>query len=355
MASGRYGAFDLRADVPQSIATGQTDRWTACSISIVNRGNDDAKISIGIGETLNVLSNEDYIEKDLVVGSTVVLERTGIAIKVGQYITILSDSDNVSAVAWGVESGDPTSHTPVIPNVSFVDALTNTLPAFNSGITINNNGYLGNATLQFNGTAQAVYEKAFSTALTGDWSFEMIFKPNAANFTANEDKAFVASLGAISTTLVTDQKVFQVTVMKNSGNQDIASIGKGNNTDGIGNWTSTNNNIGITADQWHYFKQWWDGSAWQVYLYNIDTQTAVLDQAGLTPEAGDHVGFTMGKAPFGDLQLPVNGSALAFDGQIAMVRVANPSITTDPAVGGIPNYVNTDVTANDKIFFVRKA
>ena len=355
MASGRYGAYDLQADVPQSIATGQTDRWTALSISVVNRGNTDAKISIGIGNTVNVLNNEDFIEKDTTIGSTVVLERTGIAIKVGQYITIISDSDNVSAVAWGVESGDPTSYNPVVPNVSFVDAITNTLPAFNSGITVNNTGYQGNATLQFNGTPQAVYEKAFATALTGDWSFEMIFKPSAANFTANEDKAFVASIGALSSTLVSNQRVFQVTVMKNSGSQDIASIGKGDNTDGIGNWSSTANNIGITANQWHYFKQWYDGTTWQVYLYNIDTQTAVLDQGGITPEAGDHEGFVMGKAPFGDLQLPVNGSALAFDGQIAMVRVANPSIQTDPAVSGIPNYVNTDVTANDKIFFVRKA
>ena len=43
--------------------------------------------------------------------------------------------------------------------------------------------------------------------------------------------------------------------------------------------------------------------------------------SGVEPEAGDHVGFVMGKPQFGDAQLFSNGNAISFIGQIAMMRV----------------------------------
>jgi hypothetical protein len=105
MATGRYGAYDLSADTAQSIAQGETDRFTACSVSLCNRGNTPCKVSIAITTNVNSIDDLEYIDKDVELYPNSVLERTGIAIKAGQYITCESNQDRVSAVAYGVESG----------------------------------------------------------------------------------------------------------------------------------------------------------------------------------------------------------------------------------------------------------
>ena len=117
MATGRYGAHDLLADTPQSLAQGETDRFTACSVSMVNRGNTPCKVSIAITTSANAINDLDYIDKDVEILPACVLERTGIAIKSGQYITVSSNQARVSAVAYGVESGATVSVTE-IPDVS---------------------------------------------------------------------------------------------------------------------------------------------------------------------------------------------------------------------------------------------
>jgi len=109
MATGRFGAYDLSANTPQSLAQGQTDRYTACAVSLCNRGKSPVKVSIAITTTVNSISDLDYLDKDVELFPNCVLERTGIAIKSSQYITVSSDTASVSAVAWGVESGDTIS------------------------------------------------------------------------------------------------------------------------------------------------------------------------------------------------------------------------------------------------------
>lgn len=117
MATGRFEAYSLTANNPQSLAQGTTDNNTVASVSIVNRGNFNCKVSIGITGTVNAISNLEYIDKDVELLPAMVLERTAIVIKKDQYITVSSDSANVSAVAWGVESGDAVSVT-AIPDVT---------------------------------------------------------------------------------------------------------------------------------------------------------------------------------------------------------------------------------------------
>ncbi len=113
MASGRFGAYDLTANTAQSLAQGTTDRWTACSISLCNRNNKNVKVGIAITETVNAISNLEYIDKDVELLPSTVIERTGIAIKQGQYITVIADGARISATAWGVEAGDPVSVTAI--------------------------------------------------------------------------------------------------------------------------------------------------------------------------------------------------------------------------------------------------
>lgn len=118
MATGRYGAYDLIGGVKQSLCQGETDRYTAVTVSLVNRRNDNVKVSIAISTNVNDADDADFIDKDVELYPKTVLERTGIAIKAGQYITVESDKDLVSAVAYGVESGAAVSVTPIPTNTA---------------------------------------------------------------------------------------------------------------------------------------------------------------------------------------------------------------------------------------------
>lgn len=113
MASGRFGAYDLTANTAQSIAQGETDRWTACSISLCNRNNVPVKVGIAITDTVNAIGGSEYIDEGVELLPNTVLERTGVAIKAGQFITCIADSPRVSATAWGIEAGDTVAVTAI--------------------------------------------------------------------------------------------------------------------------------------------------------------------------------------------------------------------------------------------------
>lgn len=113
MASGRFGAYDLTANTAQSLAQGETDRYTACNVSLCNRNSVPIKVGIAITTTVNAISDLEYIDKDVELLPNTVLERTGVAIKAGQYITAIANGANVSASCWGIEAGDAVSVTAI--------------------------------------------------------------------------------------------------------------------------------------------------------------------------------------------------------------------------------------------------
>lgn len=154
MATGRFDAYDLAVNTPQSLAQGTTDGNTVASVSLVNRGNFNCKVSIAITGTANTINDLEYIDKDVELLPAMVLERTAIVIKKDQYITVNSDSANVSAVAWGVESGDPVSvsaipdvTTPPIPGQFIATGAFTLLGAYMSDTHANGNNFIivGNA------------------------------------------------------------------------------------------------------------------------------------------------------------------------------------------------------------------
>ena len=154
MATGRFEAYDLAANTPQSLAQGTTDNNTVASVSLVNRGNFNCKVSIAITGSVNTISNLEYIDKDVELLPAMVLERTAIVIKKDQYITVSTDSANVSAVAWGVESGDPVSvsaipdvTTPPIPGQFIATGAFTLLGSYMSDTHANGNNFIivGNA------------------------------------------------------------------------------------------------------------------------------------------------------------------------------------------------------------------
>ncbi len=357
MSSGRFGAEDLIANLAQSIAQGTTDRYIACSISLCNRNNQPVKVGIAITDAANTIANDEYIDKDVELLPSTVIERTGIAIKQGQYITVIADGARVSASAWGVAAGDPVNVTPIPSASGFSESVAGNLTGLGSGITVIGNAYNGGPALSFDGSTTAFYEKRFSSPLnasTNRWSMEMIFKPNASMFTlGSEDKGFVAHVGAVENSTGAELLTYSVETFINSSDFKTLGIRKGTGAGG-GNWTSSAQNLGTEQDDWIYIKTWYNGTSWQKYVYNIDTSTVMNSGGGVTPEAGDHVGFVMGKPQFGDAQLFSNGNAISFQGQIAMMRITgNGGINSTPS--SVPNYTSADKTSDDLIFFVKNS
>ncbi len=357
MSSGRFGAEDLIANLAQSIAQGTTDRYIACSISLCNRNNQPVKVGIAITDAANTIANDEYIDKDVELLPSTVIERTGIAIKQGQYITVIADGARVSASAWGVAAGDPVNVTPIPSASGFSESVAGNLTGLGAGITVIGNAYNGGPALSFDGSTTAFYEKRFSSPLnasTNRWSMEMIFKPNASMFTlGSEDKGFVAHVGAVENSTGAELLTYSVETFINSSDFKTLGIRKGTGAGG-GNWTSSAQNLGTEQDDWIYIKTWYNGTSWQKYVYNIDTSTVMNSGGGVTPEAGDHVGFVMGKPQFGDAQLFSNGNAISFQGQIAMMRITgNGGINSTPS--SVPNYTSADKTGDDLIFFVKNS
>ena len=357
MSSGRFGAEDLIANLAQSIAQGTTDRYIACSISLCNRNNQPVKVGIAITDAANTIANDEYIDKDVELLPSTVIERTGIAIKQGQYITVIADGARVSATAWGVAAGDPVNVTPIPSASGFSESVAGNLTGLGAGITVIGNAYNGGPALSFDGSTTAFYEKRFSSPLnasTNRWSMEMIFKPNASMFTlGSEDKGFVAHVGAVENSTGAELLTYSVETFINSSDFKTLGIRKGTGAGG-GNWTSSAQNLGTEQDDWIYIKTWYNGTSWQKYVYNIDTSTVMNSGGGVTPEAGDHVGFVMGKPQFGDAQLFSNGNAISFQGQIAMMRITgNGGINSTPS--SVPNYTSADKTGDDLIFFVKNS
>lgn len=111
--SGLLGKRNLVAGVPQSVYLCGNDRATVVSISLCNRTADPVRVSIAVTESESVIADKEYIEFKTTIGPNGVLERTSIYVSPYYYVTVISEEEGVSAVCWGVESGDPVSITAI--------------------------------------------------------------------------------------------------------------------------------------------------------------------------------------------------------------------------------------------------
>lgn len=103
--SGRLGAYDLIGGVAQSLYQGDTEKFTAATLNITNRGNESVTVRAAITDLESTIDLEDYIEFDLTLAPKGSLERTGLLVPSTKYLTVLSSHSTVSAVAWGVRTG----------------------------------------------------------------------------------------------------------------------------------------------------------------------------------------------------------------------------------------------------------
>lgn len=106
MATGRLGAEDLLATTYTTVYTVPTDTFTVAAVSICNRNATDINVRIGVTPTAgpSAPGNAEFIEYDVTISGNGVLERTGIVMDAGKTISVYSDTANVSAVVFGIET-----------------------------------------------------------------------------------------------------------------------------------------------------------------------------------------------------------------------------------------------------------
>lgn len=103
MATGILGKNDLAASTNTTVYTVPTDTYTVANINLVNRGTSNASIRIAVSTT-STPSNSDYIEYDVELPPSGVIERTGLVLNTGQNIVVWSSNAEVSSVAYGFET-----------------------------------------------------------------------------------------------------------------------------------------------------------------------------------------------------------------------------------------------------------
>lgn len=121
---GKLAAVNLTTpNTATSVYRCRTSKYTIATISICNRNSATADITISISDSINAHYIAGSIEFETGLLPNGVLERTGVAIGSGQYITVTSSVADVSVVLMGVETGEFDPNLPEIPVVYF-ESLT---------------------------------------------------------------------------------------------------------------------------------------------------------------------------------------------------------------------------------------
>ncbi len=111
MPATRFGAEDLVATTDVELMTGPTGFSSTVNVRFVNRNSTAVRIRLalvdaGAGSAIAALVDEDYLEFDLELRANGVLENTGIPIPDGFTLVVRSDTDDVTAVAYGFTEKD---------------------------------------------------------------------------------------------------------------------------------------------------------------------------------------------------------------------------------------------------------
>lgn len=103
MATGRLGTADLSAATDTVVYTCPAATFTVLTCSVCNRGTTSANIRLAICDT-STPGTDEYIEYDVELLASGVLERTGLVLDAGKILVVRSSATNVSVVAYGIET-----------------------------------------------------------------------------------------------------------------------------------------------------------------------------------------------------------------------------------------------------------
>lgn len=126
--NGLLGSYSLIKGITQSIYVCNTSDGATLTLNICNRNNKSVNIRVAVSDAVSNPVSSEFIEYEVEVAAKGVLERTGIVIGLGQYLTLYSSESNVTATCWGATLGDTQTVTPIsvnsIPNWSADPTLT---------------------------------------------------------------------------------------------------------------------------------------------------------------------------------------------------------------------------------------
>ena len=160
--NGKLAAVSLTsADTATSVYRCRHTVASMVSIAVCNRSTAEAEITISIGSTANTIDIGSVIEFKTDLLAKNVLERTGVAVSSGEYITVESTQADVSVVVMGTEMGTFDSSIPEITIVYFA--------TLSSALTVNNfNTYDTQAGDQFGRSVGVSGNKAIIGAFAED-------------------------------------------------------------------------------------------------------------------------------------------------------------------------------------------
>ena len=102
MASGRLGASDIAATTNTTVYTVPVGKTAAFSVSVCNRNTTAVMVRLALAATGTPGASE-WIEYDVLLPASGVLERSGIVLDTGKLVVAYSSAANVSVVVYGLE------------------------------------------------------------------------------------------------------------------------------------------------------------------------------------------------------------------------------------------------------------